>query len=105
MSEPQRNHEPQYVQQPVAQPIIVNVQNTNTNQVGSMAYPYKNKWIALLLAIFLGEFGFHRFYVGKVGTGLIWLFTFGLCGIGWIVDIILILVGSFRDKAGYPLGK
>jgi hypothetical protein len=67
------------------------------------AYPYKNKIVALILAIFLGGLGFHRFYVGKIGTGLLWLFTGGLFGIGWIIDIILIITGGFRDSAGMPL--
>ena len=59
----------------------------------------EKSWLAtLLLCIFLGEFGIHRFYVGKVGTGLLYLFTLGLFGIGIIVDIIMIAVGSFTDK-------
>lgn len=104
MSEPERR---EYQQAPNQQPIIINVQNTNTNtnNVGGMVYPQKSKWVTFLLAFFLGEFGVHRFYVGKIGTGLIWLFTFGLCGIGWLVDLILILTGAFRDKAGFPLKK
>ena len=59
----------------------------------------EKNWLAtLLLCIFLGEFGIHRFYVGKVGTGLLYLFTLGFFGIGIIVDIIMIVVGSFTDK-------
>lgn len=87
------------------QPIIVNIQNTNMNANinGGAAYPYKKKWIAFLLCFFGGFFGLHRFYVGKAGTGIIWLLTGGLVGIGWILDCLLILFGSFRDKAGYPL--
>lgn len=67
------------------------------------AYSPKNKLAALLLAIFGGYLGIHRFYVGKVGTGLLWFFTGGMFCIGWLVDIILIAVGSFTDSLGRPL--
>ena len=63
----------------------------------------KSKVAAALLCFFLGGLGVHRFYVGKVGTGILWLFTFGLCGIGALVDFIMILVGAFKDKQGNPL--
>ena len=60
----------------------------------------KNKITALLLCIFLGGLGVHRFYVGKIGTGVVWLLTGGVLGIGWLVDIIMIAVGKFKDKQG-----
>ena len=63
----------------------------------------KNKWVAFLLCLFFGVLGIHRFYVGKVWTGLLWLFTLGLFGIGTLVDLILILIGVFKDKDGAPL--
>ncbi len=57
-------------------------------------------WILALVCFFLGELGIHRFVVGKIGTGILWLFTFGLFGIGYIVDFIMILCGTFTDKTG-----
>lgn len=63
----------------------------------------KKKSTALVLCIFLGYLGVHRYYVGKIGTGLLYTFTAGLFGIGWIVDIFKILLGTFRDNVGAPL--
>ncbi len=73
------------------------------------AYPYQqvispsNRWIAFALCFFLGVIGIHRFYVWKVGTGILYIFTAGLFGIGILVDLIMIVCGSFTDKAGLPL--
>lgn len=49
---------------------------------------WKNKWISLVLCVFLGVFGAHKFYEGKIFLGILYLLTFGLFGIGWFVDII-----------------
>lgn len=86
-------------------PIVINNVNTNTNvnrNVNSAAVMVspKSKWIAFFLCLFLGAVGIHRFYVGKIGTGIIWFFTVGFFGIGALVDLIVILVGGFRDKNG-----
>ena len=85
-----------------ARPIIVNVMNA-TGDGGHWNYPYRSKWAAFFLCLLFGGFGIHRFYVGKTGTGIIWLFALGLFSFGWITDLLLILFGAFRDKAGYPL--
>ncbi len=63
----------------------------------------KSRLVALLFCIFLGGLGIHRFYVGKVGTGLVWLFTAGCCGVGSLIDLIMICCGSFTDSEGKAL--
>lgn len=63
----------------------------------------KNKNTALLLCIFGGWLGLHQFYVGRIGKGLVYMFTVGLFFIGWFCDIISILLGTFRDNVGAPL--
>ena len=63
----------------------------------------KSKMVAFLLCLFLGYFGVHNFYVGKVGKGLLYFFTSGLFGIGWLWDMIQIARGKFTDKDGFPL--
>ncbi len=59
----------------------------------------KSRIVAFLLCLFLGVFGIHRFYVGKTGTGILYLLTGGLLGIGVIFDLIMILFGSFTDRS------
>lgn len=74
---------------PVVQPAaytqaVANVQPTaSKNQ--------KNKWIAFFLCVFLGVYGVHKFYENKVGMGLLYLFTGGIFGVGWIIDCIVLL--------------
>jgi len=63
----------------------------------------KKKWTAFFLCLFLGFLGVHRFYVDKIGSGIIYLLTFGLYGFGVFIDLIMILTDSFKDKAGNPL--
>ena len=63
----------------------------------------KSKLATILLCWFFGTFGVHRFYVGKIWTGLIYLFTAGLCGFGTVFDMILLLFNAFKDKEGNHL--
>ena len=60
----------------------------------------KSRLVALLLCFFLGALGIHRFYVGKIGTGILMLLTLGGLGIWVLIDFIMILIGSFKDKEG-----
>ncbi len=53
-----------------------------------------------LLCFFFGLLGFHRFYVGKIGTGILQLITAGGFGIWVLIDFIMIIIGAFTDKNG-----
>jgi TM2 domain len=70
---------------------------------GSGRYSDKSRLVALLLCFLIGVFGVHRFYVGKIGTGLLQIFTLGGLGIWALVDFVLIAVGEFTDKQGRKL--
>ncbi len=60
----------------------------------------KSRAIALALGCVLGVFGAHRFYLGKIGTGILQVVTFGGMGVWWLYDMILLAFGSFRDAEG-----
>lgn len=64
----------------------------------------QRQWlITLLLALFLGGFGGHRFYTGHIGTGIAQLLTMGGCGLWALYDIIMILTDNFQDAQGRDL--
>ncbi len=68
-------------------------QNVNTNINGHARYRKEiNKWVAFVLCVLLGILGAHKFYEGKIGMGVLYLLTGGLFGIGWLVDIVTILL-------------
>lgn len=77
------------------QQIVINNTNSNVNSNrnfnGAFGGKPKNKWVAIALLILLGYLGAHKFYEEKFGMGILYLFTFGLFGIGLIVDFISLL--------------
>lgn len=75
-----------------------------TGQPGYPAATSNKSFIATwLFALLLGMFGIDRFYLGKIGTGIVKLITFGGVGVWWLIDLILVLAGATRDRAGSPL--
>lgn len=75
---------------------------TTTIRVPQSYASHYSRTVALLLCLFLGGFGAHRFYVGKSGSAVLMLIL-SLCGVGWIwslIDLIMILTGSFTDDHG-----
>lgn len=60
---------------------------------------------AFLLCFFLGFLGIHRFYVGKIGTGILQILTLGGLGIWVLIDFIMIIIGSFTDKEGNKIAQ
>lgn len=92
-SGPPQEHTPQ----PVATPAPAAGRRANVSS-------FKRLWALLLSAASgFGFCGLHRFYVGKIFTGILWFLTFGLGFVGQIIDIIMILTGHFKDRYGRPL--
>ncbi len=65
----------------------------------------RSRGVAFALALTLGVFGAHRFYAGKVGTGLLQLVTMGGLGIWYLYDVILVASGGFRDIDGRRISR
>ncbi|MFL5654617.1 MAG: TM2 domain-containing protein [Ktedonobacteraceae bacterium] len=106
-SEPQSQYGQSQPQQQYGQP---------QQQYGQQQYSYPGgqyyaqsqpkDWLTtLLLCIFLGYLGIHRFYTGHTVIGVIQLLTGGGCGIWWLIDLIMIITDSYKDSYGRPLVK
>lgn len=117
---PSRNQGNNQAQQPIIIQNIISDTNSNRNadsnrnnvdyrnfqpDCSPTACSPKNKVVTLILCILLGYFGVHRFYAGKVGSGILYFFTLGLFYFGWIYDIIKIASGTFKDGNGLPITK
>jgi TM2 domain-containing membrane protein YozV len=63
----------------------------------------KSKMVTMMLCVFLGYLGAHRFYVGKIGSGIAQLLTFGGLGIWWAIDLLMIALGKMTDSEGRAL--
>ncbi|MEE2041062.1 TM2 domain-containing protein [Nocardiopsis sp. CT-R113] len=59
--------------------------------------------VTLLLSLLTGGLGGHRFYVGKIGTGILMLLTCGGLGVWAIIDLIVVIMGNFKDSDGLPV--
>lgn len=110
--------QPQYGQQPPGQPGYGAPQYGQAPYGAAPQYPYgqqpaygppygyeegKSFVVTWLLAMLLGWLGVDRFYLGKIGTGVLKLVTIGGCGIWALIDLIFVLVGATRDSLGRPL--
>jgi hypothetical protein len=86
---------------PISEKIILSKGETKKSKKSpSVAGGGKNQIVALLLCIIFGLIGIHRFYLGYTGLGLLYLFTFGLFGIGWLIDLILLIIPNGLTPKG-----
>lgn len=68
--------------------------------------PYRSncsRAVALIFCLLFGMLGIHKFYLGKNGMGILYIFTGGLCGLGIFIDLIVLLIGTPRDGRGLPV--
>lgn len=102
---PQFGEQPQYGQPQFGQPQYGQPQ-FGQPQYGQAGYAEQKDWlVTLLLCIFTGYLGVHRFYTGHIVIGVVQLLTFGGCGIWTLIDLIFIITGSYRDSNGLPLRR
>ena len=80
--------------------------NDNVNGTATATNVSEKDWmVTFLLCLFCGGIGVHRYYVGKIGTGILYTLTLSLFGIGYLIDLIKIVSGKFTDKDGKYIQK
>lgn len=93
-----------YQSPPAGQPAYARSRNVAASAGVEGSSP-KSKLVALILWFFLGLFGGHRFYIGSYGLAVVYLLTFGLLGIGWLADLVLLLLDRLKDRDGLPVAN
>ena len=78
--------------------IIMENQNLQSNPKSEKGYVPM-----ILLCFFVGGLGVHRFYAGKIGTGILMLLTLGGLGIWTLIDFVIIVLGNFKDADGLAI--
>jgi hypothetical protein len=106
-NQPVRSQLPTYQQKPVHsyQPPYPQQPAYSSQPGNDPIISPKSKSTLLVLWFFFGFYGGHHFYAEKIGLGLIYLFTFGLFGLGWCIDFFVIIGGSFKDVQGRSISR
>ncbi|MDE6502622.1 MAG: TM2 domain-containing protein [Ruminococcus sp.] len=83
------------------------VQNITINPNTTIGISKKSKSTAIVLCClgFFGMGGIHRFYAGKIGTGILWFCTVGCFGIGTVMDLVSLIINKFYDSHERPISK
>ncbi|MDE5556539.1 MAG: NINE protein [Ruminococcus sp.] len=82
----------------VTQNIVQNITINPDTTITDISKKHKSTTLTLCCLGFFGLGGIHRFYTGKIGTGILWFLTVGCFGIGTIMDLVSIIINKFYDN-------
>ena len=82
---------------------VTHIQNQYIINIPEEKKSRKSRLVALVLCFVLGVLGVHHFYAGRIGMGILYFFTGGLVAVGWIIDIVLIAAGNYKDSEGLKI--